>query len=181
MTALPAIEETNLTPWWTGLVQGIFSILIGLLLLSNPGATTAVIIQFIGIYWLSAGIFSIVAIFMDKRMWGWKLIAGLLGVFAGLAILQHPLWSTVLLPTILIIFLGVDGLLIGVIGLIAAFRGEGWAAGILGGLSIVFGLLLLGSPLISAFTVPYVYGIFGVVGGIAAIIAAIRQKKASQA
>ena len=181
MTTMTAREDTVLTPWWSGLVQGIFSILIGLLLLTNPGATTVVIIQFIGIYWLITGVFSIVAIFIDKTMWGWKLFAGLLGIMAGLAILQHPLWSAVLLPTVLVIFLGVDGLIIGVISLIAAFQGGGWVAGILGGLSIVFGLLLLGSPLISAFALPFIYGIVGLVGGVAAIIAAFRRKKEIQA
>lgn len=177
MTTLNVSEDRVVSPWWAGLVQGIFSILIGLLLLTNPAATTVVIVQFIGIYWLISGVFSLAAIFVDKAMWGWKLFAGILGILAGLAILQHPLWSAVLLPTVLVIFLGVDGLIIGVIGLIAAFKGGGWAAGILGGLSLVFGLLLLGSPLISAFALPFVYGIFGVVGGIAAIIAAVARRK----
>ncbi|MEA3326633.1 MAG: DUF308 domain-containing protein [Chloroflexota bacterium] len=180
MTTMNAMQETKQSPWWAGLVQGIFSILIGLLLVTYPAATTAVIVQFIGIYWLVTGIFSLVAIFVDKTMWGWKLFAGILGILAGLAIMQHPLWSAVLLPTVLVIFLGVDGLIIGVVSLIAAFKGGGWAAGILGGLSIVFGLLLLGSPLISAFALPYIYGIIGIVGGVAAIIAAFASKKSKQ-
>ena len=181
MTTLHTDEETIVTPWWVSLVQGIFSILIGLLLLTNPAATTAVIVQFIGIYWLITGIFSLVTIFVDKTLWGLKLFAGILGILAGFAILQHPLWSTILLPTVLVIFLGVDGLIIGVISLVAAFKGGGWAAGILGGLSILFGLLLLGSPLIAAFALPYVYGVVSLIGGVAAIIAAFRRNKISQA
>jgi len=81
-----------------------------------------------------------------------------------------------MLPTVLVIFLGVDGLIIGVVGLIAAFRGGGWAAGILGALSMLFGLLLLGSPFIAALALPWLYGILGLAGGIAAIFAAIRQR-----
>lgn len=176
-TTIAACEDTVLMPRSAGLVQGILSILIGLLLLTNPGATTVVIVQYIGIYWLITGIFSFVAIFIDKAMWGWKLFAGLLGIMAGLAILLNPLWSDVLLPTVLVVFLGVDGLIIGVISLIAAFQGGGWEDGILAGLSIVFGLLLLGSPLITAFALPFVYGIIGLVGGVAAVIAAFRRKK----
>lgn len=177
MTTMNAMQETKQSPWWAGLVQGIFSILIGVLLVTNPGATTVVIVQFIGIYWLVTGIFSFISIFLDKALWGWKLFSGILGIMAGIAIMNHPLWSAVLLPTVLVISFGVNGLILGVVSLITAFKGGGWAAGILGALSIVFGILLLGSPLISAFALPYIYGIIGIVGGVAAIIAAFASKK----
>lgn len=176
MTTASAIEEPVSFPWWAVLIQGIFSIIIGILLLTYPGATTLVIIQFIGIYWMVTGIFSLVGIFMDRSMWGWKLFAGVIGILAGLAIMRHPLWSTFMLPTVMVIFMGVSGLFIGVAGLIGAFKGGGWAAGILGALSILFGLLLLFSPFLAALALPWVYGILGIAGGIAAIFAAFRQR-----
>jgi len=180
MTTASAIEEPLSFPWWAVLIQGIFSIIIGILLLTNPGATTLVIVQFIGIYWLVTGIFSLVGIFVDKSMWGWKLLSGVIGILAGLSIMQHPLWSTFMLPTVLVIFLGVDGLIIGAVGLFAAFKGGGWAAGILGGLSLLFGLFLLGSPLIAALALPWVYGVLGLAGGISAIFVAFRQRNAEK-
>ena len=176
MTTASAIEEPVSFPWWAVLIQGIFSIIIGILLLTYPGATTLVIIQFIGIYWMVTGIFSLVGIFMDRSMWGWKLFAGVIGILAGLAIMRHPLWSTFMLPTVMVIFMGVSGLFIGVAGLIGAFKGGGWAAGILGALSTLFGLLLLFSPFIAALALPWIYGILGIAGGIAAIFAAFRQR-----
>ena len=174
MATASAIEEPVSFPWWAILVQGIFSIIIGILLLAYPGATTLVIVQFIGIYWLVTGIFSLVGIFMDRSMWGWKLFAGIIGILAGLSIMRHPLWSTFMLPTVMIIFMGVSGLFIGVAGLVAAFKGDGWAAGILGALSLLFGFFLLGSPFIAAFALPWVYGVLGIAGGIAAVFTAIR-------
>jgi uncharacterized membrane protein HdeD (DUF308 family) len=174
MTTVSAIEEPVSFPWWAVLIQGIFSIIIGILLLAYPGATTLVVIQFIGIYWLVTGIFSLVGIFMDRTMWGWKLFAGVIGIMAGLAIMRHPLWSTFMLPTTMVIFMGVSGLFIGVAGLIGAFRGGGWAAGILGALSMLFGLLLLGTPFIASLALPWIYGVLGIVGGIAATFTAIR-------
>ncbi len=86
--------ETLPVPWWLVLIQGIAGVIIGLLLLINPLKTTVFLVQFLGIYWFVSGIFGIVSIFLDKSMWGWKLFAGLLGIFAGVLILQHPLWST---------------------------------------------------------------------------------------
>ena len=176
MTTANAIEEPVSFPWWAVLVQGIFSIIIGLLLLAYPGATTLVIVQFIGVYWLVTGMFSLVSIFTDRSMWGWKLFAGVIGIMAGLSIMRHPLWSTLMLPTVLVMFMGFSGLFIGVAGLISAFQGGGWSAGILGGLSLLFGILLLGSPFIAALALPWVYGVLGLAGGIAAIFAAFRQR-----
>jgi len=164
-------------PWWAVLVQGIFSLLIGILLLTNPLATTLFVVQFIGIYWLVSGIFSLVGLFIDRRLWGWKLISGILGILAGIAIMQHPLWSTILVPGILVIYMGVNGLIMGIIGLIGAFQGGGWGAGILGALSLLFGLLLLGDPLISGLALPWVFGLLGVIGGIASIFVSFQQRR----
>jgi len=163
-------------PWWLVLLQGVFAIILGLLLLSAPGMTTLVLIQFVGIYWLIAGVFNIVGIFLDHSMWGWKLFVGVLGIIAGLLVIQHPLWSTALIPTTLVIILGIMGLFFGILGIIAAFQGGGWGAGILGVLSIIIGIALLGSPVIGAVALPYVIGICALVGGIAAIVQAFRMK-----
>ncbi len=163
-------KGSKASPWWGTLVQGIFALIIGILILANPAATTVVIVQFLGIYWLVAGIFSIVNVFIDSSMWGFKLLMGILGVIAGLSVLQHPLWSSILLPAVLVIFIGIEGVVMGIISLITAFTGGGWGAGILGAVSILFGALLLGSPLMASLALPWVYGVLAVVGGIAAII-----------
>lgn len=169
-------KENSGVPWWLVLLQGIFAIILGLLLLSSPGMTTLVAIQFLGIYWLIAGVFNIVGIFLDHTQWGWKLFAGVLGVVAGLLVIQHPLWSTVLIPATLIVILGVVGLVFGIVGLISAFQGGGWGPGILGVLGILLGLILLGSPLLGAVALPIIMGVFALIGGIAAVVQAFRMK-----
>lgn len=163
-------------PWWLILLQGIFAIILGLLLVSSPGMTTLVLVQFLGIYWLIAGVFTIVGIFLDHTQWGWKLFTGILGVLAGILVIQHPLWSTALVPTMLVIILGVVGLIFGIMGLVAAFQGGGWGPGILGVLGIVLGLILLGSPFLGAIALPLIVGIFALIGGIAAVVQAFRMK-----
>lgn len=52
-------------------------------------------------------------IFIDSSNWGWKLFAGILGIVAGIIILQHPLWSVLLVPATLVVLLGITGILIG--------------------------------------------------------------------
>jgi uncharacterized membrane protein HdeD (DUF308 family) len=171
-TAVPQ-EQQNI-PWWVVLLQGIAAVILGIFLLLSPGMTMVVIVQFIGIYWLVSGLFQIVAIFVDSTQWGWKLFSGVLGIIAGVIIVQHPLWSPVLLTSVLVIILGIEGLIIGIINLIQAFQGGGWGVGILGALSILFGIVLLANVLLAAFSVPWVLGVLGIVGGIIAIIYSFR-------
>lgn len=174
MTAV-AVERGGF-PWWVPLLEGIAAIIIGVFLLTNPLATTAFLIQVLGWYWLITGIISIIMIFVDSTGWGWKLFAGILGILAGFYIVNHPLVSTLMVPTVLVIVLAVQGIIIGIINLIQAFQGAGWGAGILGVISIVFGVILLGSPFIAALALPWVIGIFAVVSGIFAVIAAFRMR-----
>jgi len=168
-------EGTGL-PWWLVLLEGIAAVIIGLFLLTAPGATLFVLIQVLGIFWLVGGIFRIIGIFIDTSLWGWKLIGGVLGILAGIVVLQHPIWSTVLVPEIYVIILGIQGLLLGGVTLVTAFQGEGWGVGILGVLSILFGLVLLFNPWIGVAVLPLLLGAFGIVGGIAAIVAAFRMR-----
>ena len=164
--------------WWLVLLQGIATLILGVLLVISPGMTTAVLVQFLGVYWLVSGIFSIVGIFVGDREihWGWLLLSGVLGILAGIAVLKHPLLSTILLPTMLVYLIAIEGIVMGVVNLIDAFKGGGWGAGIWGVVSIIFGVILFGSPLLAAVALSVVMGVFGVVGGIALIVISFRMR-----
>jgi uncharacterized membrane protein HdeD (DUF308 family) len=172
MTAFAERTEETGFPWWLVLLEGIAAAIVGLFLLTAPGATLFVLIQALGIYWLVGGILRIISIFMDNSLWGWKLVGGVFGVLAGIVVLQHPLWSSVLVPAVYLVVLGIQGLVLGGVSLVVAFRGEGWGVGILGALSIVFGLVLLFNVWIGVAFLPFVLGAFGILGGGAAIVIA---------
>lgn len=171
-TPIVSAEETPSTPWWVVLLEGIIAILIGLLLLMRPAATMIVLIQFLGFYWLATGIFSLVSLFWDRSAWGWKLFSGILGILAGLLIIQNPLWSTLLVPTTLAIVLGSIGIVFGLMQLVEAFRGGGWGIGVLGVLNILLGLLLITRPVIAGLSLPWVLGFLLIAGGVIALFAA---------
>lgn len=174
MTTMAVSRRESLAPWWLVLIEGIAAVILGLMLFSAPAMTTAVLVQVVGIYWLISGMLAIITIFIDSTAWGWKLLVGALGIIAGFTIIQHPLWSTLLVPATIVVVMGVNGLIMGVINLIQAFQGGGWGAAIVGGINIVFGLLLLGSIAIATLALPFVLGIFALVGGVIAIIGAFR-------
>ena len=163
-------------PWWLVLIEGIALVILGILWFASPGMTTLVAVTFLGAYWLVAGVFEIIGIFMDKSMWGWKLFTGILGIIAGIIVMRHPLWSSALVGATLVIILGIQGLIIGGVRIYQAFKGAGWGAAILGAVSILFGILLLANVWIAAFTLPWVLGALALVGGIASIVMSFRLK-----
>ena len=160
------------TPWWLAMIAGITAFIVGLLLLISPGMTLLVLVQLLGVYWLVTGILAFVSLCTDRTLWGWKLVSGVLGVLAGLLVLRDPLWSTIFVPTVLVIFLAIDVLIIGVTQVIHAFSGGGWGLAILGILNIILGLILLFNPLIGALFLPILLGFFAVIGGSLAAIRA---------
>jgi LPXTG-motif cell wall-anchored protein len=167
-------------PWWVVLIEGIFALIFGLFLISAPGATSVFLVTVLGFYWLIRGIFSIVEIFLPNTgtHWGWLLFMGILGIIAGMVVLRHPLYATAIVGTFLIVFLAVDGLIMGIMGLIRAFTGGGWGPGILGILTIIIALYLFANVFGAVLLLPAVFGAFMIVGGIVAIFYSFRIRRA---
>jgi uncharacterized membrane protein HdeD (DUF308 family) len=89
--------------WWVFLLEGIAAILFGLLLLTAPAATIVAITVFLGFYWLFTGVLELVRMFVDRSVpWIWSLLIGILGIVAGILVLNHPLVAAVLLPATLV-------------------------------------------------------------------------------
>ena len=175
--AAPAAPTGGVTfPWWVTLVAGIAMIITGLMLLAAPGAATAFLVQVLGWYWLIDGVLRLVSIFIDRSGWGWKLFMGILGIILGIAVIQHPLWSTILIPTTLVWVVGFMGMAIGILQVIAAFRGAGWGTGILGAFSILLGLIIIANPLSGVIALPFVLGFMALAGGIIAPIVALGRR-----
>jgi len=163
--------------WWLVLIQGIATLLIGIFLLTDPVLTSRMIVFYIGIYWLVTGILSLVRIFTDRGNTVLKLISGIIGILAGWFLVSNiQEGSTLVFGIAAVIILGVQGIIMGIMGLVESFQGAGWGPGIIGAISVIIGIMLLGSPLGYALVLPWVIGIFAIVGGIFTIIMAFRLK-----
>ena len=163
-------------PWWLVLIQGILLVVVGILLFTNTGATVVVLAQILAIYWLISGVLELVSIFIDRSAWGLKLIGGIIGIWAGLFIINNPIGGTLAFGFAVVIILGIQALLLGITNIIQAFRGAGWGIGLLGVINIIFGIILLSNSMIAVATLPWVLGGFAIVGGIASIVFAFRLK-----
>jgi len=75
-------------------------------------------------------------------------------------------------PTMLVIILGVQGLVMGACEIIGGLKGGGIGSFVLGGINGLVGLLLLGSPIAAALVVPAVFGVLLLIQGVGLIILA---------
>jgi uncharacterized membrane protein HdeD (DUF308 family) len=171
MAAITAYDEHRSDIWWLFLLEGIAAVLFGVLLLTAPGSTLVALAVLLGFYWLAMGVLELVRVFVDRSVpWIWSLLIGILGIVAGLLVLNHPLFAAVVLPTTLVLYLGILGLVVGALGIIGAFTGGGIGSFVFGVINLLIGLLLVSSPVAAALAVPFVFGVLLLIEGIALII-----------
>ena len=177
---MSVMSDVTLVPqksdiWWIFLLQGFAGIIIGLMLITEPGATMVALMTVLGFYWLITGVLALVQVFVDRATpWIWSLLAGLVGILAGLFVLRHPLVAALTVPTVLVIILGIQGLVIGAVQIIGGFKGGGIGPFILGAINVLVGILLLGSPVAAALAVPLVFGVLLLIQGAGLMILAFR-------
>ena len=172
-TAGVPTQQSNV--WWVFLLQGLAGILLGVMLITAPGATLVVLSTFLGFYWLITGVLALVRVFADRSVpWLWSLLVGIVGILAGMFVVRHPLLAALTVPTALVIILGVQGLVMGVLEIIGGCKGGGLGSFVLGVINVLVGLLLLGSPVAAALAVPVVFGVLLLVQGVGLMLWALR-------
>jgi uncharacterized membrane protein HdeD (DUF308 family) len=171
------VEQTGLFPWWLVLIEGVAAVIIGVLLFLAPQATLELVLQLFGLFWLVAGVLSLVGAFTDPIDRGLKIAIGAAGVLAGIAVVRHPVWLAAALTLMVAGLLGCAGVTIGILSLLQAFRGGGWGAAIVGVLSVVFGLLVLFNPILTGAAWVFLYASVSLIGGLIAIVMAFKIRK----
>ena len=175
-----SVVEVVATPWWLILIEGIAALIFGIFFITASGATSVFAVTVLGFYFLVRGIIALIEIFLPDRVtpWGWLLFLGILGIIAGLAVLRHPTYATVLVGTTLIIFIACLALIMGFIGVVMAFTGAGWGSGILGVLSIIIAVILFANVAGATLALPIFIGVLMIIGGIGAIFYSFRVRSA---
>ena len=170
-----ALQPEKSSIWWVFLLQGLAGIILGFMLITEPGATMVALTTVLGFYWLIMGVLALVQVFVDRSTpWIWSLLSGIVGILAGLFVLRHPLLATLTVPTVLVIILGIQGLVMGVLEIIGGLQGGGIGQFILGAINVLVGLLLLGSPIAAALAVPMIFGVLLLIQGVGLIVWAFR-------
>jgi uncharacterized membrane protein HdeD (DUF308 family) len=137
-----------------------------------------ILITFMGAFWLVGGLFSLGSLFIDKTNMGWKIFLAAINIIAGALIMIYPLYSTIFILSFFIIFIGFFACFIGGSHLFMAFKNKDAGNGVLGIISLIFGVIILTFPLFTAAMLPFIAGGFCIVSGISAIIASFMAKNA---
>ena len=89
-------------------------------------------------------------------------------------VLRHPLFAALTVPTLIVLILGIQGLVMGVLQITGGFKGGGIGPIILGAINVLVGILLVSSPIAAALAVPIVFGALLLIQGVGLIILAFR-------
>src|SRR5262245_63383408 len=86
-TAAVPPQQSNI--WWVFLLQGLAGILLGVMLITAPGATLLALITFLGFYWLITGVLALLRVLVDRSVpWLWSLVVAIVGIFAGVLVVM---------------------------------------------------------------------------------------------
>jgi len=170
--------------WWVLLLRGIVAVLFGILAITSPGITLAVLVLLFGVYAVVDGCFALFA-----AIGGWShredrwllLLEGFIGIGAGILTLRAPGITTVAL----LFFIAAWALATGVLRIVAAIRlrkeitGE-WLLAVAGIASILFGIALFLNPFIGALVLVWWIGGFTFAFGILLIVLGFRMRRAAE-
>ena len=167
--------------WWLVLLRGIAAIAFGILAIAWPGVTLLTLIVLYGAYALADGVLSLAAAATDRGgpvpRW-WLVVAGLLGIAAGLLTF---LWPGVT-ALVLITFMGAWALVRGIFEIIDAIRlrkqiENEWLLILAGLLSVLFGLAVLVAPGAGAVALVWLIGAYAIAFGILMVALSLRLRR----
>jgi uncharacterized membrane protein HdeD (DUF308 family) len=159
-------------------LRGLLAVVFGVLVLAWPGITVLALAFVFAAYVVADGIGMIISGVRDRggRRW-WYVLAGVVGVIAGLAAAFWP-GITVL---VLVLWAGAWAVVTGVLEIAAAVRSRGsarWLMALAGVLSIVAGLCIFIWPGIGVVALATVLGIYALVAGVSLLWAAWQVRRA---
>ena len=160
--------------WWVFLVQGIVMIVLAYLAFVQP----ATLIQFVGFYALIDGALKFFSGFGpqpgDRSRWP-ALTIGAIGVIVGAVILANPTGAATVITYLIAAWAVVVGLLLVLWGIrLREEISDEWLLILFGGLSLLFGVLVLANVEVGYLSLQWIFGAFMVSGGALSIVLAFR-------
>lgn len=166
--------------WWILLLLGILSVGFGALLIFWPGTTLAVLTTVIGLFMIVAGIarFFVGVFDAEGEQRILMVIAGIVGVVLGVAIVQNPEAAIKLVVLLTALFWIISGMIDLFRGLSDASLPDRSVRIVFGALSAVFGVVILAWPDITVGVLAVLMGVYVVFFGILEVLAAFQVKNA---
>jgi uncharacterized membrane protein HdeD (DUF308 family) len=138
------------TAFWITLARSVLAIALGLALILEPEKTRPMLVNFMGMFWLMAGMVSLRWGTNGERAQRMSVVAGIVGIVAGVLVLARFFIIDVLGERVVYVILGI---LIGLIGSVHVLEGvragpdrqrrRSWTGTLLGAFEIGLGLVLV--------------------------------------
>ncbi len=163
--------------WWAMALRGALAIVVGLIAILVPVAAMFSLALVFGVYLVVDGAFGIVAAAraaQHHERWGLLLAEGVLGIAVGVLVAIYPAGAVLGF----VLLAAAWALVTGVLMLVASFRlhashGRVWLA--LGGIvSIVWAVVLAGSPLVGALVLTWWLGGYAIAFGVMMLVLAFK-------
>lgn len=161
---------------WFSLVLGILFVIAGFASFMHPDKTLHFLSILVGIAFIFRGIYELwfrkfINATLNERS-GWIVFAAILDIILGVIVLVYPNWGILYLAILFAIWFIIDAIMqIKAAGFFKTFhRGYATLVVILGGVSVVLGVILLFSPILSALTIVWLVSTLLLVFGIMQII-----------
>jgi uncharacterized membrane protein HdeD (DUF308 family) len=171
--------------WGLLVVFGVITVAAGLSAVVWPGITLLAAAIVFGVQLIVAGVYRLVGAFASPDVAGGsRVLLALLGVFSliiGLYAVRHVLLTIVALALLLGIFWIVNGVIeIFTAGSHQEMHGRGWRVA-MGILSIIAGIIVLGTPGISLVVLVVVLSIWFIMFGLGEVSLGLRLRSATRA
>jgi uncharacterized membrane protein HdeD (DUF308 family) len=164
--------------WWMAALRGTLAVIFGVVAFAWPGITFEALVLLFGAYAFVDGIlvlsFGLMAAH-DGEQWWPLVLGGILGIGLGVLTFARP--GTIDLA--LVYVAGFWAIVTGLLEIVAAIRlrkiisGE-WLMGLSGGLSIIFGVLVVAQPDSGAVALVYILGFYAILAGVTQIALGFR-------
>lgn len=169
--------------WWLLLVNGIISVVAGILILSIPWTLVTLAI-FIGAFLVLRGIFQALSPPHTGRSQAWNITIGILSVIVGIAIIASPTFagfSLLVLATIIGIWIVIWGIVHIAGSITNRHTSPHWWLSLLAGIfAVALGIIALYEPILTLAVAVIVVGIWAIVIGVTEIALSYEIKRLPQ-
>lgn len=181
------LKQLAKTAWWIMLIQGITTVILGLMLFGQPGKTLLVLTTLVGTFWLINGILDVAAGIMGRTENSriWTILGGVVTVLASLIVLNKPFLAYAVTTSFLTYLIAFAIIINGVLQIFAGrvsadSMGREWSLGslIIGVLYVIGGIFLLGHQGLTAVMLLSFIAAWALITGLTQIVFAFRIKGA---
>jgi uncharacterized membrane protein HdeD (DUF308 family) len=179
--------------FWITLVRGMLAVTLGVALVFWPDKARPILVNFMGMFWLVSGIVSLRWGVHGERAKGLSLLAGAVGVLAGVGMLSRRFTQGMVGEDVLLSVVGLIILLTGLMHIVGGFRTGpvethllsqnrkwSWTAFLLGLFEIVLGVILVIAPMGRGPLIYFAASVWALVGGTILLGDAVRLRRLRQ-